>query len=404
MSDNTITKAIQMIKLFDRTGTKSITSVSDASKLVDMIPINDRLNPKTTYQDTQCGTGLLVLVLAQQLMIDLKKAIPDSTNRVKHIFENQIYLSDIDPRQVQIASAIIKRAFNDRNFKINIEVKDCFQIQRQTNYTVGSIEFGTTTKFIPHFKKLSNNVIVITRANKHSLVKQKIYELQGYQFLRRVNNTPSCVLSIPKHKNNKKVTFINGSRSETINDPHIVPLENFDGWRYAEKVLNRKLKGYISNSGPENTKTFNYNNGEIPLVFKGWREDMESKKPLKNKKDKKGGHCVLLIDKESITKNMGYGIPKLLVPKNANPGCIPKFWYDKNGELACSGQVNWIAMTEKEYNKLTVAIKNDPCYNTLFKAVLVKTHTKDFWSKIPKIKYFKTVKKIHNEYYKRNCK
>ena len=95
---------------------------------------------------------------------------------------------------------------------------------------------------------------------------------------------------------------------------------------------------------------------------------------------------------------MGYGVEKLIVAKSVNPGRIPNFYWD-DGSLACSAQTPWISMTKKEFDKLTFAIQNEPCYNVLFKAVLIKTATKGFWSKIPKIKYLKQVKEIYDRYY-----
>ena len=83
-------------------------------------------------------------------------------------------------------------------------------------------------------------------------------------------------------------------------------------------------------------------------------------------------------------------------------GRVPNFYYDDKGRLACSAQVHWIGMSRKEFDKLVSAIHHEPCYNTLFKSVLIKTHTKDFWSKIPKIDCLPEVKEIYDKYYKSN--
>lgn len=201
-----------------------------------------------------------------------------------------------------------------------------------------------------------------------------------------------CLIHIPKKKKNKKVTFINGKDKIVINNPITVPTEDSSGLAFVHEVLNQKFEGYKSESGPENNAKLNIQPGNIPLVFKNWRDEVASGKKIKS------SDRIFMINKKSVTEKMGYGIEKLIVPKNGNPGRVPAFHWD-DGSLACSAQTPWIAMSKSEFNKLTVAINNEPCYNTLFKAVLVKTHTKDFWSKIPKIKYLKEVKKIYDKYY-----
>lgn len=392
MLSNKISKQIEKIPYFNRSGTESITVVEDARKLVATIPLKDRKNPDTTYQDRQCGTGLDALVLAEQLMTDLKDAIPNESSRLAHIFKNQIFLSDVNPIQARIARANIINAVGDRSFEPNVEGQDCFNVSKNATYTFGSIDFDTTNEFVDHYLNLSDHVIVITKSNSHRYVESKLSEINSYQFLRRVKMTPMCLIHIPKKKKNKKVTFINGKDKIVINNPITVPTEDSSGLAFVHEVLNQKFEGYKSESGPENNAKLNIQPGNIPLVFKNWRDEVASGKKIKS------SDRIFMINKKSVTEKMGYGIEKLIVPKNGNPGRVPAFHWD-DGSLACSAQTPWIAMSKSEFNKLTVAINNEPCYNTLFKAVLVKTHTKDFWSKIPKIKYLKEVKKIYDKYY-----
>jgi hypothetical protein len=117
MLSNKISKQIEKIPHFNRFGAQSITFVEDARKLVAMIPLKDRKNPATTYQDRQCGTGLDALVLAEQLFEDLKDTIPNEQDRLTHIFKNQIFLSDINAIQHRIARANIICAVGDRSFE-----------------------------------------------------------------------------------------------------------------------------------------------------------------------------------------------------------------------------------------------------------------------------------------------
>ena len=400
MLSNKISKQIEKIPYFNRSGTQSITFVEDARKLVAMIPLKDRKDPATTYQDRQCGTGLDALILAEQLFEDLKDAIPNEQDRLNHIFKNQIFLSDADPIQARIARANILTALGDRTFNPNITVQNCFDIKVKTTYTFGSIDFDTTNEFLDHYLNLSDNVIVITKSNSHRYVESKLCEINSYQFLRRVKMTPMCLIHVPKIKKHKKVKFINGNHSVIIDSPKTVPTEDMSGFEFVQDVLAQKFVGYSSEAGPEDNDRFNPSAGPVPLVFRDWIDEVNENKKLKTCYNKQNKVKILMISKRDVTDKMGYGKPKLMVPKNGNPGRIPNFYYDAEGKLACSAQVHWIAMDQKEFDKLTDAIKNEPCYNVLFKSVLVKTHTKDFWSKIPNIKYLAKVKEIYDNYYK----
>ena len=147
MLSNKISKQIEKITYFNRSGTESITVIEDARKLVSTIPLKDRQDPNTTYQDRQCGTGLDALVLAEQLMTDLQDAIPHEQDRLKHIFENQIFLSDISAFQVRRATANIKNAVGNCKFDPEVKLYNCFDVNKQTTYTIGSIDFDTTNEF-----------------------------------------------------------------------------------------------------------------------------------------------------------------------------------------------------------------------------------------------------------------
>jgi hypothetical protein len=399
MLSNHISKVIEMIPLFDRSGTQSITFVEDARKLIKTIPEAHRKDPSTTYQDRQCGTGLEALVLAEQLFNDLKDVIPDVTQRLEHIFGTQILLGDIDPIQARIARANIKRAVNDNQFEPKIMVQDCFNNKVKTTYTIGSIDFDTTNEFLEHYLRLSEHVIVITKSNSHRYVESKLSEIDSYQFLRRVKMTPMCLIHVPKIKNNKKVKFVNGKNTIVIDNPKTVPTEDINGFEFVQDLLNQGFEGYRSEAGPEDNKKFNPSTGSVPLVFRDWMDDVIEGKKLKTSYNKQNKVKIMMISKRDVTDKMGYGVSKLMVPKNGNPGRIPNFYYDIDGRLACSAQVHWIPMSKKEFETLTDAIKNKLCYNTLFKSVLIKTHTKDFWSKIPKVSNLEEIQKIYDKYY-----
>ena len=114
---NNIKKRIKQIKLYDTISNQIMLPEDHVRILIDTIPKKDLQNPSTTYCDPQCGTGSILLVLADILMESLSKAIPNDLDRLTHIFSKQLFGSDIDNTQVKIAHSNLKRAINDNKFK-----------------------------------------------------------------------------------------------------------------------------------------------------------------------------------------------------------------------------------------------------------------------------------------------
>ena len=61
------------------------------NKMLDMLPQEIFKNPKTTFLDPACKTGVFLREIAKRLIVGLERKIPDLQERIDHIFHNQLY-------------------------------------------------------------------------------------------------------------------------------------------------------------------------------------------------------------------------------------------------------------------------------------------------------------------------
>ncbi len=61
------------------------------NKMLDMLPQELFKNPKTTFLDPACKTGVFLREIAKRLIVGLEKKIPNLQNRIDHIFQHQLY-------------------------------------------------------------------------------------------------------------------------------------------------------------------------------------------------------------------------------------------------------------------------------------------------------------------------
>jgi hypothetical protein len=388
MLSNNIEQIIKMIPLFSRDGSQSILSAEHTKSIINMIPAKSLSDPATTYQDVQCGTGFIMLSLANRLMETLKKAIPSEQDRLAHIFGQQLFLSDINTTQVRIARANLLKAINNRDFHVNVENLDCFTNTRSTTYTLGSIDFNTTNKFVPYYKKLSENIIIVTRSNKNRYVDSKLNEVYAYKFLGIAkNSTPMCLMHFKTNKKNNDVIFINGDKQITINNPSTIPGEDFAGYQFLEEVLSKGFVGYRASGGPERPAAL-ANPGKIPMIFNVGKKGA-------------GFGDIIKVDKSIVTAKTGFGKEKIIVSKTGNRG--KKSILKKAGaEYAVGANSYWVEMAEKDADKFIKVWNEEPCIDKLVCVILEtkKCNGVKFWAMIPNIKYLKEVKSIYDKYYK----
>ena len=61
------------------------------NKMLDMLPQELFRDPKTTFLDPACKTGVFLREIAKRLIAGLEPKIPDLQERIDHIFHNQLY-------------------------------------------------------------------------------------------------------------------------------------------------------------------------------------------------------------------------------------------------------------------------------------------------------------------------
>lgn len=387
---NNINKVIQMIPLFSREGTQIILSGERAKCLIDMIDIKDLENPATTYQDVQCGTGFIMLMLAERLMSTLAKAIPDEQDRLKNIFQNQLFLSDIDSTQTRIARANLLRAIGNRTFSINVEQADCFKLQRKTTYTLGSIDFGTTNNFVPFYRNLSEEVIIVTRANKHSYESNRINDIYTYRYLgvSQQSSVPLCIMHFSRTKKTNNVRFTDGVRYVNITNPTFLPGEDLDGYLYASEVLALGLEGYKANYGTLSRETCRASRGSQLVIFGVGTKETDYGQEFR-------------VSKQIVSDKDGLGVHKLVVSKNGNRGQKSIIKY-ASPDVALGHTTLWIELTDpKDFKKINKVWEKEPAYDKLIR-ILKETSPAnglDFWSSVPNIKNLKQIKQIYAKHY-----
>ncbi len=62
-----------------------------ANRMLDLLPPQLFTDPKTTFLDPACKTGVFLREIAKRLMTGLAKAIPDENKRREHIFRKQLF-------------------------------------------------------------------------------------------------------------------------------------------------------------------------------------------------------------------------------------------------------------------------------------------------------------------------
>ncbi len=84
-----------------------MTDLNLVKHILSRIPEEDFTNPKKTFIDFANGTGVFPLVVIYKLMNGLSKVFPDSNERYKHIIENQIFVSEIQPKNMFLYMCLV---------------------------------------------------------------------------------------------------------------------------------------------------------------------------------------------------------------------------------------------------------------------------------------------------------
>jgi len=113
-----------------------MTDLNLTKHILSRIPKEAFENPVNTFVDLANGTGVFPLIIIYRLMIGLEKWQPDPELRYKHIIENQIFVSEIQPKNMFLYMCLVD-PYDE--YKLNI-------------YTGSSLEEG----FRKHMKEVWN--------------------------------------------------------------------------------------------------------------------------------------------------------------------------------------------------------------------------------------------------------
>lgn len=84
-----------------------MTDLNLVKHILSRIPEEDFRDPTKTFIDLANGTGVFPLIVIYRLMKGLEEWEPDSEKRYKHIVENQIYVSEIQPKNMFLFLCLI---------------------------------------------------------------------------------------------------------------------------------------------------------------------------------------------------------------------------------------------------------------------------------------------------------
>jgi len=389
MTTNNINKRLKQLQAYDSSGSQTIITEVFAKRAIDVLDVNLLQDPSTTYCDPQCGSGTLLMYLAQRLMQTLEKIIPNEAERAEHIFSKQIFASDIDSLQTMVCKTNFKKALDDKHAQVNVVQQSYEAVQSPYSVIISSLDFATTNKFVDHFRTICDNVLVLTRPNKNRYTRNSINQISKYRFLGvTASITPICAMYF-KPKTDNKVEFITDNESVIVDDPKYLPGHNLKSYLYAEEILHSEFDTFDANYGSYyiNHPNIVNNPGEVELIFQVGREGGPFRKTVG-------------VDKSIITPREGVGIHKVVISKNGNRSAksILKYAEPKYGT---GHNAIWIQTQSKQEADEIITYYNSPQITRLIMSLKETSpaNGKSFWTKIPHYKHKDKIKKIYDKYF-----
>jgi hypothetical protein len=390
MISNNIKRRIQQIKLYESQGNQTMLAEQHIRTLLAEINPIDLADPTVTYCDPQCGSGSIMLVLADMLMDALVDAIPDDAARLAHIFTRQIYANDVDSTQARVARSNFKRAVNDKDFPVNVTEQDCFDINNVYSYVISAIDFETTNQFVPKWRRQCGKLIILNRPNKTVYSGRLITEITRYRYIGRTMSVPTCMMVFDPVKASTLVEFTDGATTILVDTPTSLPGPDLVMYAYAQEIRDADLPGYDAHYGPfvSNDPRVVNNPGRTPLIYQVGAKGDDFLKIIK-------------VSSKILTGKEGVGKHKVVISKNGNTGnqsavkyAGPTYGTGHNAlwiETASQAEANRII----EYWETPAVVKLSLALNATNPANGV-----GFWKQIPKLDNYNKVKAIYDKYYK----
>ena len=390
MTINNISNRLAQLKAYDSNGIQTIIQESYAKDALDLLDQTLLSDPNTTYLDPQAGSGTFLIYLAERLMVTLASAIPDEFERIKHIFSNQLYANDIDSLQVLVCKTNLKKALNNKTYKVNVTQKDFAAIDKTYTVVLSAVDFATTNNFVTKFKAMCKHVLVLTRPNKNRYTKAKhIHEITKYKFLGITKtSTPICAMYFTP-KTHTKVEFITDTDSVIVNNPTYLPAYDLKTYLFVKELFEHNFESFDANYGSyyvNHEKVVN-NPGDIELIYQVGSNGAGFRKTVG-------------VDKSIITSREGVGVHKVVISKNGNRSiqsvlkyAEPKYgtghnaiWIQTKDKKEAEEIINYY--NSKEIRRLVLSLKETSPANGV-----------GHWAKIPHYKNYKKVQEIYDKHF-----
>lgn len=243
--------------------------------ILSRIPEKDFKDPNKTFCDLANGTGVFPLIILYRLMNGLKDIIPDEDERYKHILENQIFISEIQPKNTFLYMCLVDPYDEiDLNIYSGNSLEDGFKKHMKEvwkkdkfDYVVGNPPFNQMIdmKFVRLAYDISDVVLFVhpstwlldekgkQRAfiDTKDLVKEHLDNIElfnGNKIFGIALFVPCVITYIDKNKKSKGIKCI-----DKINDIELTYDNIYQINKYSDKDIYIKLKDKIK-------KISNYNN------------------------------------------------------------------------------------------------------------------------------------------------
>ena len=390
MSINNISNRLAQLNAYDSNGSQTIIQEKFAKDAIGMLDQKLLKNPKTTYYDPQCGSGTLLIYLAERLMVTLAKAIPDEIERIEHIFSKQLYANDIDSLQVLVCRTNFKKALNNKTFKVNVTQQDFADTDKEYTVVLSAIDFATTNNFVTKFKATCEHVLVLTRPNKNRYTKPKhINEITKYKFLGITKtSTPICAMYFTP-KTHTKVEFITDTDSVIVDNPSYLPAYDLKTYLFVKELFEQEFDSFDANYGSyyiNHEKVVN-NPGKVQLIYQvgtagaGFRKTVGVDKSIITSREGVGVHKVVIIKNgnRTIQSVLKYAAPKYGTGHNA-------IWIQTKDKKEAEEIINYY--NSKEIRRLVLSLKETSPANGV-----------GHWAKIPHYKNYKKVQEIYDKHF-----
>jgi len=103
------------------------------TEMLDRLPSEVWTNPRLKWFDPAGGMGNFLVMVYLRLMQGLEAVFPDPESRKKHILEHQLYMSELNPKNIEV----YQRIFNaEGQYRLNLYEGDTLELDPQAYWGV----------------------------------------------------------------------------------------------------------------------------------------------------------------------------------------------------------------------------------------------------------------------------